>query len=61
MCVLATAMDAFDRGCRVVIVEDAVGSSSDLGHDAALSIYHTRFAEQIGVVQAAELVERLIS
>ena len=54
-------MDAFDRGCRVVIVEDAVGSSSDLGHDAALSIYHTRFAEQIGVVQAAELVERLIS
>ncbi|HEY9211848.1 MAG TPA: cysteine hydrolase [Ancylobacter sp.] len=58
MCVLATVMDALDRGYRIVVVEDAVCSSSDQGHDAALAIYRGRFAEQISVLRAVELPGR---
>jgi nicotinamidase-related amidase len=55
VCVLATALDAVDRGFRVVIVEDALCSSSDTGHDALMTLYRNRFSEQIELVKAAEL------
>jgi len=38
---------AADRGFRVVLVEDGLCSSSDAGHDALMTIYRTRFTEQI--------------
>jgi len=47
VCVLATVLDAVDRGFRVVIVEDGLCSSSDEGHDALMTLYRTRFADQI--------------
>jgi nicotinamidase-related amidase len=53
--VLATVLDAVDRGFRVVIVEDALCSSSDAGHDALMTLYRTRFSEQIELIKAAEL------
>ncbi|MHC2279292.1 hypothetical protein ACVME8_005935 [Bradyrhizobium diazoefficiens] len=34
VCVLSTVLSAVDLGFRVVIVEDALCSSSDVGHDA---------------------------
>lgn len=52
MCVLATVIDAIDRGYRLVLVEDAVCSSSDAGHEAVLAIFRTRFAEQVSVLSA---------
>lgn len=55
VCVLATALDAVDLGFRVVIVEDALCSSSDAGHDALMTLYRERFSEQIELVKAAEL------
>jgi len=55
VCVLATVLDAVDRGFRVVIVEDALCSSSDAGHDALMTLYRTRFSEQIELIKAAEL------
>lgn len=58
MCILATVMDAVDRGYRVLLVEDAVCSSSDEGHDAALMIYRRRFGQQIEMVSTAELMDR---
>lgn len=58
MCVLVTVMDAVDRGYLIVLMEYAVCSYSDDGHEAGLAIYRTRFAEHISVVQAADLVER---
>ncbi len=47
VCVLATVLDAVDLGFRVVVVRDAICSSSDQGHDALMSLYHRRYSEQI--------------
>src|SRR6185369_3068301 len=57
VCVLSTVLDAVDIGFRVVIVEDALCSSSDAGHDALMTMYRLRFSEQIDLVSAAELSE----
>jgi nicotinamidase-related amidase len=57
VCVLATVLSAVDFGFRVVIVEDALCSSSDEGHDAVMTMYRTRLREQIDVVKANELFE----
>lgn len=56
VCVLATALDAVDIGFRVVIVEDAVCSSSDEGHDALLTVFHGRFSEQIETAATSEVI-----
>jgi hypothetical protein len=55
VCVLATVLDAVDLGFRIVIVEDALCSSSDAGHDALMTLYRTRFSEQIELIKTAEL------
>lgn len=47
VCVLATVLGAVDRGYRVVIVTDALCSSSDETHDATLRLYHSRFGQQV--------------
>jgi len=59
ICVLASAMAAVDHGYRVILVQDAVCSSSDAGHDALMSMYRTRLAVQIGLLTAAEVAEML--
>jgi nicotinamidase-related amidase len=56
VCVHATVLGAVDRGFRVVVVADAVCSSSDTGHDAMLTIYRNRFSEQIELRTAAEVL-----
>ena len=55
VCVLATVLDAVDLGFRVVIVEDALCSSSDAGHDALMTLYRNRFSEQIELIRAEAL------
>jgi nicotinamidase-related amidase len=55
VCVLSTVLDAVNLGFRVVIVEDALCSSSDAGHDALMTMYRLRFTEQIDLVTAAQL------
>ena len=52
VCVLATVLDAVDRGLRVIVVTDAICSSSDEGHDALLRVYRGRYSEQIETVTA---------
>jgi len=47
VCVLATVIGAVDHGYRVILVEDAVCSSSDDGHDSLLKLYRDRFSLQI--------------
>jgi nicotinamidase-related amidase len=57
VCVLSTALDAVNLGFHVVIVEDALCSSSNAGHDALMTMYRLRFTEQIDLVKAKSLPE----
>ncbi len=52
VCVLASVIDAVDRGFRVVVAEDAICSSSDQTHDALMTLYRERFTEQIETASA---------
>lgn len=52
VCVLSTVLDAVNIGFRVLILEDALCSSSDAGHDALMTMYRLRFTEQIDLVKA---------
>ncbi|NEW87468.1 cysteine hydrolase [Rhodopseudomonas sp. WA056] len=57
VCVLATVLDAVDLGFRVVLVEDALCSSSDPGHDALMTMYRTRYGQQIDLLGRNELFD----
>src|SRR5947209_16523162 len=56
VCVLATVMGAVDHGFPVLLVEDAVCSSSDEGHEALLALFRRRFTEQVDVATAEEVL-----
>jgi nicotinamidase-related amidase len=58
VCVLATVLGAVDFGYRVILVRDAVCSSSDAGHDALLKVYHRRYSEQIETADAETVLSR---
>lgn len=56
VCVLATVLSAVDLGWRVILVRDAVCSSSDAGHDALLEVYHGRYSLQIETADAEDVL-----
>jgi nicotinamidase-related amidase len=51
-------LDAVDIGYRVIVVRDAVCSSSDEGHELLMRLYHTRYTEQIETADAATILAR---
>lgn len=53
---LATVLDAVDMGYRVIVVRDAICSSSDQGHDMLMRLYHTRYTEQIETADAEAIL-----
>ncbi len=57
MWVLATVLGAVDLGFRVIVVSDAVCSSSDQAHEALLDLYHDRFSQQIETAECDEVLE----
>jgi nicotinamidase-related amidase len=56
VCVLSTVLGAVDLGYRVIIVIDALCSSSDTGHDAILTLYRERFSLQIELAESATIL-----
>jgi nicotinamidase-related amidase len=59
ICVLSTGLAAVDHGYRVVLVEDALCSSSDTGHDALMTMYRSRLSVQIELAKTEDLLELL--
>lgn len=57
ICVLSTVLAAVDLGYRVIVVQDAICSSSDQTHDALLMLYRARFDVQIEVASADEVLD----
>ncbi len=57
VCVLAAVVGAIDLGYRVIIATDAVCSSADQTHDAALELYENRFGMQVEIATVAQLLE----
>ena len=57
VCVLATVLGAVDLGYRVILVGDAVCSSTDRGQDAAMTLYRRRFSQQVETAPLAEVLE----
>jgi nicotinamidase-related amidase len=58
VCVLAMVLGAVDHGFRVIVVRDAICSSSDEGHDALLQVYHRRFSLQVETADAEAVLSR---
>ena len=56
VCVLATVLGAADRGYRVIVVTDAVCSSSDESHDALTTLYHEGYGQQVETAQSEEVL-----
>ena len=57
VCVLATVLGAVDLGYRVIVVSDAVCSSSDQAHDAMQSFYSGRLSLQVETAETKEILE----
>jgi nicotinamidase-related amidase len=56
VCVLATVLSAIDAGYRVILVADALCSTSDASHDAVLGMFTARYSQQVETVSTDQLV-----
>ncbi|MBD8066937.1 cysteine hydrolase [Devosia sp. PTR5] len=57
ICVLAAVLGAIDLGYHVVIVEDAVFGSADETHEAILTVYRSRLAQQLTLCTTADAID----
>lgn len=60
VCLLAAVMGAVDLGYRVIIVSDALCSSTDETHDATMEVYANRFGQQIEMVETEKLLAAMV-
>ena len=56
VCVLATVLGAIDLGYRVIVATDAICSSADEPHDAAVDLYHDRYGMQVETAEVATIL-----
>lgn len=57
VCVLSTILGAVDLGYRVILVKQALCSSSDESHDMLLALYARRFDLQVELAEAEQLLD----
>ena len=56
VCVLAAVLGAIDLGYRVVVAADALCSSANDTHDAALGLFKDRFGQQLETALVEEIL-----
>jgi nicotinamidase-related amidase len=56
VCVLSTVLGAVDLGYRVIVATDALCSTSDESHDAAVDLYHRRYGMQVEPAETATIL-----
>lgn len=61
MCVLSTVLGAVDCGFRVILVDDAICSSSDRSHDDMRRMFSERYSQQISLCPLSSVEEQLAS
>jgi nicotinamidase-related amidase len=57
VCVMATVFGAVDLGYRTILATDAIFGSADQTHDAALTVFQSRFGEQLTVCSTQDLLD----
>jgi len=57
VCVLATVLGGVDLGYRVVVVADALCSSSDESHDRLIALYNDRYGQQVETAESLEVLD----
>jgi nicotinamidase-related amidase len=57
VCVMATVLGAVDLGYRTVLCTDAIFGSADQTHDAAVTVFHSRFGRQLTACPTQELLD----
>jgi len=57
VCVLATALTAVDRGYRTILISDAIASSNEASHRAALDGIYPRFDQQVELIDTDTLLK----
>jgi nicotinamidase-related amidase len=56
VCILSTVMSAVDYGYRVVLVVNALCSTSDENHDSLMTMFNNRFSKQVETVDSEMLL-----
>jgi nicotinamidase-related amidase len=57
ICVLSTVLNGVDLGYRMIVASDAICSSVDTTHDALMTLYSERFAEQIELADTDTILQ----
>ena len=56
VCVAATILAALDLGFHIVLPSDALCSASDTTHDALMTLYRRRFAQQLATTSSEQIL-----
>ena len=57
VCVMAAVMGAVDLGYSIILLKDAICSTSDETHDASLNVLGSRFSTQIRISTVSDVLE----
>ena len=57
VCVMAAVLGAVDLGYSIILLKDAICSTSDQTHDASLEVLGGRFSTQIRISTAGEVLD----
>jgi nicotinamidase-related amidase len=57
VCVMAAVLGAVDLGYSIILLKDAICSTSDETHDASLNVLGSRFSAQIRIATVSDVLD----